>query len=351
MSGTGKGSEDEFFDSHPDLANPDWQRDAERSARKGARPPSHRELRRRWEDTYGTTFTTPARRRFRASWLIAGIVVLAMIGTAGLWWRSGEQGANATGGVPVTPAPPASTVTVEQAADLDLNQPFADTPAAGWGDGANGIVPPAPVAVGRWTATQVATAENQVKQVLIAAHLDNRLLVNHDPSAYLALLAPNARTRETQGLADKSSQGDYGNVSLLATGFHLLPAPIKVSGTMAAGLGQNGVLRIHTNYVFAFPFAPAVPAEIQYSWQIVAVQHVQEDFDLPQGRDYAPADRGIWPGNTQSYDAQMDCRTDTQGYLGPAYADEVAGSPVDTENPDALFDPNHPINVPAGCPH
>ena len=68
---------------------------------------------------------------------------------------------------------------------FDPAKPYANTPAANWGNGADGITLPTPVAVGDFSAQQVGAAEAAAKQVLVAGHLDNQVLVDHDPSAFL----------------------------------------------------------------------------------------------------------------------------------------------------------------------
>jgi hypothetical protein len=347
VSGTDKGSDDGLFDSHPDLADPAWRKTAKRAARE-ARPPTHREMRRRWA-AIDPVSAPPPRRRVRPSWLVTGLVLLVMIGT-GLWWRSGAQAANTVGSagvIPLSTQPPSDTVTTEGSTPLDLNQPFANTPAAGWGDGANGIVLPPPVAVPGWTTAQVATAESQVRQVLIAAHLDTPLLINHDPSHYLALLAHNVVPALQRDLADPKISHAAGAVTQLASGFRLLPAPIKVSGTMSDSPGPDGNILIHANYVFAFPFVPAHPSTIRYSWEIVAIHHVQEDFEVISDGRY----RGVWPQQSQGYMADMACGPSNQGYLAPAYSEERFNGPANTEDPSALYNPSHDLNITDTCAH
>jgi hypothetical protein len=232
---------------------------------------------------------------------------------------------------------------------LDLTQPFAGTPAFDWPDGADGISLPVATPVGPHSAPQVAAATTVVKKALIAAHLDNRMLINHDPSAYLALLAPNARDREQAALSGAAIAGDGGEATMIATGFTLLPIPVKVDGAMTVDTDLDGALVVHANYVFAFPFAPAESASITQSGQIVAVQHVREDFTVVTSADYAPADQGLWPTRSQSYYESMACGPSRQGFLAPAYSQPYVG-PAQTAGPESFFDPDHPITITATCP-
>jgi hypothetical protein len=228
------------------------------------------------------------------------------------------------------------------------HDPYGSTPAADWSDGAAGIVLPAPAAVGSWSRAQVKAAETKVKQALVASHLDNRMLVDHDPSTVLALLAPTMRADVRTHLT-KDTDHDYGGtVSELAAGYHLLPVPIKVNGSMSPGTGEHGNLVIHTNYVFAFPFAPTSPLALRDAWQTVAVQHVQVDFEIVTGSRYRTADQGIWLEKTSSYYADIGCAQSDRGYLAPAYTNGlIAGG--DNENPADMFDPQHTMNIQNTC--
>jgi hypothetical protein len=53
----------------------------------------------------------------------------------------------------------------------------------------------------------------------------------------------------------------------------------------------------------------------------VAVHHINEDFEFVTGRNYAVADRGLWPGTSQTYFADVACGPFKQGLLAPAYND------------------------------
>lgn len=100
---------------------------------------------------------------------------------------------------------------------------------------------------------------------------------------------------------------------------------------------------------FAFPFAPSDPSSIQYAWQSVAVQHVQEEFDLVSGANYGAVDRGIWLGATQAYDSSIGCAASEQGYLAPAYANPPDLSGAGVDDPNADYDPSHAMNIPDTC--
>jgi hypothetical protein len=238
----------------------------------------------------------------------------------------------------------------DKVSQFDPAKPYATTPAAHWGNGADGIALPTPVPVGGFSAQQVGSAEAAAKQVLVAGHLDNRELLQHDPSAFLALLAPTMQTTVRRDITNSGSPDYGGALTLLMPGYHLLPVPIKVSGGMTPQVGQDGNLVVHTNYVFAYPFAPVDPSAIQYAWQVVAVVHAQVDVETVAGARYVAADLGLWLRNASGYFADESCSAFDKGFLAPEYSDtSSAGQPTDTENPDAYFDPDHSITLNTTC--
>jgi hypothetical protein len=345
---------EESIDTHPDLIDPAWNARVERAAHKavkkagrhvrdGAAPTPPQPRRPRWK---------PGRNRSISALLglVIAVLLFALVNQINNARTSGPSPA-ANGAVPVSPTPPTTTPTTRVAGQLNLNQPFANTPAAGWGDGAAGIQLPPAVATDGWSATTVGVAEAAVKQTLIDAHLDPAMLVRHDPATYLASLAPNTRSAEQSRFAAANGKQAIDEVSMLAPGFQLLPAPIKVDGTMSVGPGSTGELLIHTNYVFAFAFAPGSARDVSLPWQIVVVQHVTEDFSVPEGARYRPGDRGVWPGQVRSYADQIGCTAFTKGYLAPAYSDNAnVNPPVDTDDPNALYDPSHAMSITDSCP-
>ena len=344
---------DESIDTHPDLIDPEWNARVEREARQAIKRGNLPRTRERAEAT--------PQRAGRDRWfglnnrsLSALLGVLILVGLFVLVNRvSAQNGGTAPspqGAVPVGTAAAAPTPTSRQHGRLDLNAPFLDTPAADWPDGEAGITPPAPAAVGRWSASTVANAESAVKQTLVAAHLAPPMLINHDASDYLATLAPNARADERNRLNTPNDR-DNGFVSMLAPGSHLLPAPIKVDGSMSADTDpKTGDLVIHTNYVYAFAFDPGQARDVSQPYQIIVVQHAAEDFTVVSGSHIAAGDRGLWVTSAHGYLDQMSCTAFDQGYLAPEFAENNPAAAPDTEDPDALYAPSHSVDIPNTCP-
>jgi hypothetical protein len=350
-----------LFDSHPDLADPKWRRKAEKAARKRLRA-SRREAASYWHAETGMRRRRTRRLRPIGTGILAVGLALGLAAWMGLSdarhttrpvAATAPQAAAPQAAAPQATAPqdtvPQVTATTRVDAPLDLNQPFANTPAAGWANGADGIVPPPATPVGSFTAARVAAAYARAKQVLIAAHLDDRMLIGHDTSAYIALFAPHTQPDVRRDLADPKQPDGDGEVTLLDSGYSLLPVPIKVSGTMSATTDASGNLEVDTNYVFAYPFRPANGARITESWQIVAVQHAQENFALiDDTRRYTTDSQGLYLDRFDGYSSSMSCVAINAGYLAPAYSDQsYSGS--STEDPDALYDPKHPLNIQNSC--
>lgn len=277
----------------------------------------------------------PAPRRALPLTLYMALVLLAVGVTA---HQAAVTGADAAG----------PSLTIRSTGPLNLAKPFAGTPAADWADGGDGILPPTPTPVGTHTAEQVAAALAATKKLLVAGHLDPVMLVTHDPGTYVALLAPDARPDELAQIAGTSGPDEGGEVTLLAPGYHLLSAAPKVSGSMSVGTDSNGQLVVHANYVYAYPFAPADPRKVSRPWQIVAVQHAQEDVTVVSGSEYPSGDRGLWVTSTKSYYESMACAAARHGLLAPAYSDPRTTSA--SQDPNMFFDPNHALNVGSTCP-
>ena len=267
-------------------------------------------------------------------------IAIIVLGGVALFLR------NALGDAPITPAT-AKPTGPEHVSQFDPAKPYANTPAATWADT---ITLPAPTPVGAFSAQQVGAAEAVAKQVLAAGHLDNRVLVDHDPSTFLSLFAPSMQTHIRHDINDPATPDYGGMLTLLAPGYRLLPVPIKVNGSMTPRVNAAGNLVIHTNYVFAYAFAPADPGTIDYAWQVVSVVHVQYDLEDVTSSRYQSADRGLWVSSTSAYVASESCTAAAKGFLAPAYSDQAApGTSADTQNPDAYFEPTHAMRIQDTC--
>ena len=182
---------------------------------------------------------------------VAGAVVVALVAggvTAGWmrgWW--GDSAAPAPSGTP-TPG------------GAETASPFAGTPAEHFAEGEAGIVLPAAEPVGDFTAEEVAEALEQVRQALIAARLDETMLVDHNPEKFLSLLAPDHQV----GRRLEFDNGEFASYATqIAPGVELAPVPPRVHGTITyeattveGGLPATGILPLclgHTPFIAEAP--------------------------------------------------------------------------------------------------
>jgi hypothetical protein len=319
------------IDDHPDLRNLQLSKREQRKAQA--------EARRRQRQAFGMPPEPSFLRKNRTA--VVAVVVLAVVVAGGaLFMNRARPG--------VTESSPSTTGTVpEEQLGVDLSQPFLNTPAAGWADGEAGIVPPTAAPVGRYTAEEVAAGYERVRQLLVTARLDRAVIEAHDYTRYLALLAPSARTATD---LSKPSQDGYLLATRIADGFKLLPVPPKVTGNMWAEQASDGSLLVHTNYLFAYAFAPADPDDIQDPMDIVAVDRTAADYTITDDR-WAEQDRGLWPGTASGYTYSMACEAYKRGELAPTYSERlVTTEDVDTIDEETVFDPKSPMPTASTCP-
>jgi hypothetical protein len=216
--------------------------------------------------------------------------------------------------------------------------PFAGTPADRWADGAAGIVVPAAMPEGAFTAAQVKAAYQTTRKVLIAGNLDWPTLRGGAPAAFASLLSLRQYREFVGGLnktgLDKqgfplNTRGWVASFAPAATKF--VTTVIKVHGSMSAGtatVSGSTVLRVHVNYRFVYAVEP--PGNPADWMRIVNQQYGYVDFahwDSPGG----PLEP--WVETTPS-PAGGQCGTG-DGYIHPAYPHgapskvQPSGPPVD----------------------
>ena len=292
------------LDDHPDLADLGWSKREERRALRRVRPPRPRP---------GAAFL----RRHRVKVISVGGVLALLV--AGVVLISGiDRSATADKGI-------------------DLDQPFQDTPAAEWSEGAAGIVAPDPVAIGDYTAEEVAAAYAAVRQLLITARLDRTVIVEHNVEPYVRQLAPMALIPET------------GLVTRISDDFRLLPVEPRVRGRMAAELGQHGALVVRTDYVVAYAFDAAEPDRLVGPMDLVAVERVATDVTVHDER-WPVTERGLWPIPVAGYAYSAACTAyKKDGLLAPSYSERVVTDRAAGDG-KAILDPNQPMPTASNCP-
>lgn len=223
----------------------------------------------------------PRRRGKGRGRLVSSLVLVAVLAAGGgiAWLRfghpSGKTGGKAPSASPVAsvagPAPSGTITPVNLFGGPPVNL-FAGTPAAGWADGAAGIVPPAARPIGGFTAAQAASAYATTRKLLIATALDRKTLLGGAPTAFARLLFGQERKDFLAGLNKTGTARDGAPrstrswvISFAPGSTALIGSVIKVHGTMSArATTYSGfkALAVKVNYRFVYPVEPpGVPAD------------------------------------------------------------------------------------------
>lgn len=310
---------------------PDWLRQLERDIRPGP----------------GVRLRIWCRRRSRRLKGGAAVLVVLALLVGAAAYRSGQlrrpgpaaHAAAASGATASPAAGPGAT-----AAPTAAPGPFAGTPAAGWPAGAAGIVLPPAHRAGDFSTAQVSAGLAQVRAALLTARLDRAFMAGRSPDPLLRHFAPAARASVRK---DYTTETIATYATRLAPDARLAPDPPRVSGriTYQATRDGNGVreLAVTTNFVWVYGFRDP-GARSGYS---VVLLHDTVVWHLPYPDDVAAASRGLWLYDMSSYGWGLDCGTIRQGLIRPGGLDPAA-APF-PEDPEALYDPDHPIAVPTHC--
>jgi hypothetical protein len=328
--------EDNLLDSHPDLMDPDWRKHAQTDAWLGAKK-DRKQFRKQRKRTG---------RKPRGRWWVLGVFVAILAVTTVAIVLVGRR----------APAPDAAPnpTRVPQYARVDLARPYANTPADTWPKGLDGITTPASAAIGAFKADAVADAYAKVRQVIAAARLDPTVLYQHDPKAYLALFAMDARAAISADLERKPSKEGQADVSTylteIADGHHLLDQGPRSFGGLTARAGERpGELIVDAKFSIAYAFDAAQPQQLSSPAEIVSFLRADESYVIRRDTGFAHGD-GLWPyGGSSAYSA-VGCAAAKDGYLAPGYANPPA-VPTSGDDQDApgYYDPKYPVPTLDGC--
>ncbi|GAB2987845.1 hypothetical protein LWP59_09090 [Amycolatopsis acidiphila] len=317
------------IENHPELMDPDWQRHAEKEA---------------WVDLQRNR-----RRAHRGRRLAIFAVVLVVVAGAGFafyrWGKTtSEQYTDASpAGAPVAGAASAATTTaptdLPDFANVDLSRPFENTPAQNWAEGIAGLSIPPATKVGTFSAKQVSSALDQVKQAISVAQFDQDTLDGHNPAKYLALLAPYAR--------DNVRKNPASYLTYLAGGYHLLPVTPRMTGSVTAKAGRAGELVLHAEYVVAYAFDPGDqvvygPADIEPFIRVGA------DYVFRTGSSWESTARGLGLDDFGTYSTDIACQASKDGVLAPAFSEPDFDATSLTPEP-GRFDPGKPMPTQGNC--
>src|SRR5690606_28682607 len=247
----------------------------------------------------------------------AGALVRALVagGVAGGrvlgWWSPSEE----------STAAPTSTSTPT---GTPVESPFAGTPAEDFAEGADGIVLPAAEPVGEFSAQEVAEALEQVRRALIAARLDETMLIDHDPDEFLSLLAPD----QQEAIGDAIESGEFGPFpSRVAPEAELVSAAPRVSGSMTyeATTAERGiaVLEVSTRFVWVYAFRGEASGDVE-GFAVVCDELVWQ-----QAESFVESSRGLWLYTAESHSLGPGCDGIRDRLLRPerSVLDEVVLDP------------------------
>jgi hypothetical protein len=222
--------------------------------------------------------------------------------------------------------------------------PFEKTPADAFPKGQAGIALPAAAEVPGFTKDQVAAALENVRKALVAARLDNTMLVKHDTSALLALFAAEGK----KDIVDLFTKQDFMHFATqIAPGYTLTSDDIRVKGEITFGPRTEEDVRfleVKTNFVWVYPFTGAlkepgdhlVTIHDEISWVFPAEADVDDEF------------RGMYIDKTQSYSSNIDCALAKVSQLALGKPRVVAGGGP-TPDDNAVFDPNGSLDLGDTC--
>ncbi|RKT17249.1 hypothetical protein BX285_1617 [Streptomyces sp. 1114.5] len=214
----------------------------------------------------------PRRRRF--AWrtplyvALTVAVLLAALNTGALrTWYADHLGGPSAAHTPVPTVAPETAKPTTAPPKVDEQQPTVDhpwagSPAEGWPNGADAFVLPEAQATGVFSAEQVAAQLKSVKDYLIAANLDPKVIGGGRPDAALALLERQDQDGAKTALDHPTKENDPTSWFSRFDPRDAIPVgdTVKVQGRMTyEGDGDKGVL-IHTDFSFVYALRPGPDA-------------------------------------------------------------------------------------------
>lgn len=255
------------IEDHPDLKDAAWLRAANRRAKRDIR----RQRRQARMHQHGRTV----------------VVAIALVAVGAVLFGLYRAGTFDRVSLPQVTLP----TDVAPYQGVNVEKPFAGTPAEQWADGEKGIVAP-----------DANPAFEQVRQALIAAHTDPAMISEHKPDRFLALLVPAAREKVSTEISVWTIR--------LKQGTKLLPNGIRAAGTMTLG-EKGGYPAVTADYVFAYAFEPPDPKKLADQMEMVAA--------VRQKVTYAITPEGLLPWGSEGFRYSIACQASKEGFLGPQF--------------------------------
>jgi hypothetical protein len=268
--------------------------------------------------------------------VVAGALLAVALPRIRSWLPSGEPSAYATQAVP-------SGISVTTTENAKPASPFAGTPAEAYPAGEAGITLPKATAVTGFTAAEVGTSLQKVRRAMIAARLDQAMLIAHNPKPLLAMVSPGQRDSLAGWFRDR-------RFSSLATwiypAVHLDPrSRPRVSGRVTyASAKVQGIqtLQITTNFVWVYAFTGTT--------RPLVTVHDEVRWEFPKPATTVAKDRGLWVAQVDAYQYGIDCALAKQGMLAPTpQTAALAPTPAPSEADNNYMRTDHALKIPDNC--
>lgn len=268
-----------------------------------------------WEDRLGpddeTWLRTRVERWFDRNLTLVGSLaaglVLALVGFGSLAALSATlDDVTRLGRPPVVATTTATVVGVP----YDREHPFAGTAVEADADGAAGVVVPEvrPSQFQRFSPEQVTAAYARVREVVVMARLDRRVVLDHDVEPLVSLFAADQRDELRRRFADP---GTAWVATRVAAEARLLDVEPKVSGWMRAEETPSGDLVVRTTFSFTYAFDADEPLESTAEARAMTIHEA----------DYVVRGDALWLGETRDRFFAASCIDLDRGFLAPTISD------------------------------
>ncbi|MEU0487183.1 hypothetical protein ABZ260_49550, partial [Streptosporangium sp. NPDC006013] len=206
------------------------------------------------------------RRRRRRRWAAVAVAVLVAAAGGFVVYRPDAVArirASVFAGFAGSDAGPLAGPTTEATEKAPVKpvkvSPFDGSPAQKYANGAKGLVMPEPRALGGLSRKEVSAALRHAKELLVASHLDRKVLLGGRPNKLIRLLDPEQRAPFVKGLKHPDEKRGYYSrrwvLSLAPKSAELVGETVKVHGkARLSTFRENGLrgVRIKVNYLFVY---------------------------------------------------------------------------------------------------
>ncbi|MBM0259131.1 hypothetical protein [Micromonospora sp. 4G55] len=292
---------------------------------------------------------TPAERR-RLTWArhrgkvlvgLVAVVALALVVLLGLGGHTLVEGVRTA--TPPSPSPvPPNTIGEPQ-------DHFADTPAADFPVGAEGIVLPPALATGPFSAGQVRSTLDGVRRALIEARLETAMLVG-DNEPFLALLAKDARA----GLLPQFADSTFLNYATRVDSRTDWEPDVRVSGTISYRATKDAdgirILEVTARFAWVYAFDMYLGKAVPPGAHLVVIRDTQV-WALPHPDDVRASARGLWLDSAEATTWNADCSKTKNGFiaLDPWFPGKGRRGSDPSPGLAEVFDPERPSRATESC--